>query len=148
MQVKSFVPISLETANLCLRLSSFEGLDLQENQNKCMKINQQRQLYKNMCIVKSARLYFLDCCSAVLIYYTTGTKCLRLFHSNNHSFVLEETGISSLNETSLKYFTCMLSTTFDFLCMTLAQTTSVSTLEVLKVFFQHYLSMKKEFRVK
>lgn len=75
--------------------------------------------------VKSARLYFLDCCSAVLIYYTIGTKCLRLFHSNNHSFVLEETGTSCLNETSLKYFSWMLSTTFDFLCMTLAQTASL-----------------------
>lgn len=38
-------------------MSTYEGLDLQENQNKCMKINQQRQLYKNMCIVLNLQGY-------------------------------------------------------------------------------------------
>lgn len=89
--------------------------------NKSANIALQKYVY----CVKSARLYFIDCCSAVLIYYTIATKCLRLFHSNNHGFVIEETGASSLNETNLKYFFCMLSNTFDFLCVTLAQTASL-----------------------
>lgn len=57
VQVRSFVPISLETANLCLRMSSYQGLDLQENQNKCMKKIQQRQLYKNPCSMLNLQGY-------------------------------------------------------------------------------------------
>lgn len=57
VQVRSFVPISLETANLCLRMSSYEGLYLQEKQNKCMKKIQQRQLYKNLCSMLNLQGY-------------------------------------------------------------------------------------------